>query len=63
MLRLPEPKVLAKIKAAWRADRKPANVMMVFDNSGSMGEENKLEQAKEGSRGSSARPRRRTGSA
>ena len=40
--------MLAKIKATWRADRKPANVMMVFDTSGSMGEENKLEQAKEG---------------
>ena len=51
VLRLPEPKVLAKIKATWRADRKPANVMMVFDNSGSMGEENKLEQAKEGLEG------------
>ena len=51
VLRLPEPKVLAKIKRAWRADRKPANVMMVFDNSGSMGEENKLEQAKEGLKG------------
>jgi len=51
VLRLPEPKVLAKIKATWRADRKPANVMMVFDNSGSMGEENKLEQAKEGLKG------------
>ena len=48
VLRVPEPKVLAKIKSTWRADRKPANVMMVFDNSGSMGEENKLEQAKEG---------------
>jgi Ca-activated chloride channel family protein len=51
VLRLPEPKVLAKIKAAWRADRKPANVMMVFDNSGSMGEEDKLEQAKQGLKG------------
>jgi Ca-activated chloride channel family protein len=51
VLRLPEPKVLAKIKAAWRTDRKPANVMMVFDNSGSMGEENKLEQAKAGLKG------------
>jgi len=51
VLRLPEPKVLAKIKRTWRADRKPANVMMVFDNSGSMGEENKLEQAKEGLKG------------
>ena len=63
MLSLPEPRVLAKIKAAWRADRKPANVMMVFDNSASMGEENKIDQAKEGSRRSSARPRRRTASA
>ena len=51
VLRVPEPKVLAKIKQAWRADRKPANVMIVFDNSGSMGEENKLEQAIEGLKG------------
>jgi Ca-activated chloride channel family protein len=51
VLSLPEPKVLAKIKSAWRSDRKPANVMMVFDNSASMGEENKLEQAKAGLKG------------
>src|SRR4051794_16637729 len=51
VLRLPEPKVLARIKQTWRADRKPANVMMVFDSSGSMGEENKLEQAAEGLKG------------
>jgi Ca-activated chloride channel family protein len=51
VLRLPEPKVLAKIKRTWRADRKPANVVMVFDNSGSMGEENKLKQAKQGLKG------------
>ena len=43
--------MLAKHQAAWRDDRKPANVMMVFDNSGSMGEENKLEQAAEGLKG------------
>ncbi len=49
-LRVPEPKVLAKIREAWRADRKPANVMVVIDNSGSMGEENKMELAKEGLR-------------
>jgi Ca-activated chloride channel family protein len=48
VLNLPEPRVLAAIKAAWRADRKPANVMMVFDNSESMSNENKLTQAKEG---------------
>jgi Ca-activated chloride channel homolog len=40
--------VLAKLKAAWRADRKPANVIVVFDNSASMGEENKLDEAKDG---------------
>jgi Ca-activated chloride channel homolog len=48
VLSLPEPRVLAKIRSAWRADRKPANVMMVFDTSSSMGEENKIEQAKQG---------------
>jgi Ca-activated chloride channel homolog len=47
VLRLPEPRVLAKLKAAWRADRKPANVLMVFDCSASMAEENKLDHAKE----------------
>jgi Ca-activated chloride channel family protein len=47
VLRVPEPRVLAKLRAAWRADRKPANVMVVFDSSGSMGEENKLTHAKE----------------
>jgi Ca-activated chloride channel family protein len=48
VLRLPEPKVLADIKAAWRADRKPANVMVVFDSSGSMAEQNKDDEAKAG---------------
>jgi Ca-activated chloride channel family protein len=49
-LAVPEPKVLARIKEAWRADRKPANVLVVLDNSGSMGEEGKMEQAKDGLR-------------
>jgi len=48
VLTVPEPDVLAKIKSEWRAHRKPANVMVVFDNSGSMGAEDKLTQAKEG---------------
>jgi Ca-activated chloride channel family protein len=48
LLALPEPRVLAKIKAAWHADRKPANVMLVVDTSGSMYEEGKLAQAKRG---------------
>ena len=47
-LSLPEPRVLARIKDAWRDDRKPANIMLVFDTSGSMGDENKLDQAKAG---------------
>src|SRR4051812_19266822 len=50
VLSLPEPSVLAGIKRAWRSDRKAANVMLVFDTSGSMGEENKIDQAKDGLR-------------
>lgn len=49
-LSLPEPRVLARIKSAWREDRKPANIQLVFDTSGSMGEEGKLEEAKRGLR-------------
>lgn len=48
VLSLPQPEVLARITEAWREDRKPANVVLAVDVSGSMGEENKLEQAKEG---------------
>ena len=48
VLSLPEPRVLARLKRAWHADRKPANVELVVDTSGSMGEENKLDQAKRG---------------
>ena len=48
VLRVPEPRVLADIKAAWRADRKPAHVMMVFDSSGSMADQDKIDHAKEG---------------
>jgi Ca-activated chloride channel homolog len=50
-LSLPEPRVLARIKEAWRADRKPANVMIVLDNSDSMSFERKLDHAKQGLRG------------
>jgi Ca-activated chloride channel family protein len=50
-LKVPEPKVLDRILSTWRRDRKPANVLLVLDNSGSMGDENKLEQAKAGLRG------------
>jgi Ca-activated chloride channel family protein len=39
---------MSKVKAAWRADRKPANVLLVVDTSGSMNDEGRLDQAKQG---------------
>jgi Ca-activated chloride channel homolog len=48
VLGLPEPRVLERIRQAWREDRKPANVLLVVDTSGSMNDENRLERAKEG---------------
>lgn len=48
VLSLPSPQVLAKIRDAWRQDRKPANVMLVIDVSGSMADEQRLAHAKQG---------------
>jgi Ca-activated chloride channel homolog len=48
LLSLPQPRVLARIKTAWREDRKPANVMLVVDVSGSMNDEDKIGHAREG---------------
>lgn len=48
VLGLPGPRVLATIKATWRRDRKPANVLLVVDTSGSMIEEDRLARAKVG---------------
>jgi len=48
VLGLPEPRVLAALKKAWRADRKPANVLLVLDTSGSMTQEKRLQNAKQG---------------
>jgi Ca-activated chloride channel homolog len=48
VLGLPEPRVLAAIKQSWREDRKPANIMLVLDTSGSMFEEQRLARAKAG---------------
>ena len=48
VLGLPEPRVLNSIKETWRRDRKPANVELVVDVSGSMSQENRLERAKQG---------------
>jgi Ca-activated chloride channel family protein len=48
VLGLPEPRVLAQLKTSWRRDRKPANVLLVLDVSGSMSEEARLDNAKRG---------------
>jgi Ca-activated chloride channel family protein len=48
VLGLPEPRVLNRIRTAWREDRKPANVMLVVDVSGSMEQESRLTNAKNG---------------
>ena len=48
VLGLPEPRVLDAVRRAWREDRKPANVLLVVDTSGSMAEANRLERAKAG---------------
>jgi Ca-activated chloride channel family protein len=50
VLGLPEPRVLAAVKKTWREDRKPANVLLVLDTSGSMIEEGRLSNAKDGLR-------------
>lgn len=48
VLALPEPRVLDALKKAWREDRKPANVLLVLDASGSMNEQGRLQSAKDG---------------
>ncbi len=48
VLSAPEPRVLDAIKKAWRADRKPANVLLVLDTSGSMVQGGRLANAKKG---------------
>jgi Ca-activated chloride channel family protein len=47
-LSMPSAPVLAAIRKAWRADRKPANVMIAVDVSGSMGDADRLPKAIEG---------------
>jgi Ca-activated chloride channel family protein len=50
VLGLPSPPVLDRIRKAWREDRKPANVLLVLDVSGSMNDENRLKRATDGVR-------------
>lgn len=47
-LELPAPAVLAAIRAAWRQDRKPANIVLVVDTSSSMSGAGRLDAAKAG---------------
>lgn len=49
-LSLPEPRVMARLRTAWREDRKPANVLLVTDVSGSMNDEGRLRRAQDGLR-------------
>lgn len=46
-LELPDAEVLAAVRAAWHEDRKPANIVLVVDRSGSMGADGRLDAAKE----------------
>jgi Ca-activated chloride channel homolog len=48
VLGLPDPRVLALLKSTWRQDRKPANVLLVLDTSGSMAQESRLANAQRG---------------
>jgi Ca-activated chloride channel homolog len=48
VLGLPSPRVLDRVRRAWREDRKPANVLLVLDTSGSMNDEQRLKRAKDG---------------
>ncbi len=48
VLGLPEPRVLDALRKAWRRDRKPANVLLVVDTSGSMSQEGRLRNAQQG---------------
>jgi len=50
VLGLPEPRVLDRVRRTWREDRKPANVLLVLDTSGSMNDAGRLERAKAGLR-------------
>jgi Ca-activated chloride channel family protein len=50
VLGLPSPEVLDRVRKAWREDRKPANVLLVLDTSGSMNDEQRLARAQDGVR-------------
>ena len=47
-LQIPEPPVIAAVQRTWRKDRKPANILIALDTSGSMGKGQRLPAAKQG---------------
>jgi Ca-activated chloride channel homolog len=47
-LTLPTPHVVNNLLQTWRRDRKPADVELILDNSGSMADDAKLDHAKQG---------------
>jgi Ca-activated chloride channel family protein len=49
-LEMPEPPVIAAVQRTWRKDRKPANILIVLDTSGSMAKGRRLPNAKRGIR-------------
>ena len=63
VLDLPEPRVLAAVRQAWRHDRKPADILLAVDISDSMNLENRLTRAKSGLRAflSASEPQDRVG--
>ncbi len=48
LLSFPTPPVLARVRELWHEDRKPADIALVLDVSGSMNDAGKLDQAKVG---------------
>ncbi len=47
VLDVPEPEVVAAIQESWSFVKKQADILLLIDVSGSMGQENRLEQAKQ----------------
>lgn len=47
VLDVPEPEVIAAIQESWSFVKKQADILLLIDVSGSMGQENRLEQAKQ----------------
>jgi len=49
-LEVPSPEIINEILQVWRAQKKHSNVVLVLDTSGSMNEEGKIQNAREGAK-------------